>query len=82
VTKSIRLAVLVVFACLYAGMLLAGTPIASPSSTQAEPASPPVKITDTMKRDAAAIDSLVKADLAKAGGPWFEAGRCVGPKLT
>ena len=65
-TKSVRRAVLLVSASLCASALLAGAPVAEQSAAQAEPAPAPAKVTDKMKRDAVAIDSIVQAGLAKA----------------
>lgn len=65
-TQSACTAVLLVSASLSLSVLLAGAPVASQSTAQAEPAPASERVTDKMKRDAVAIESIVKADLAKA----------------
>jgi hypothetical protein len=65
-TKAARSVVPLVSASLSVGVLLAGAPVALQSTPPAEPAPAAAKITDKMKRDAVAMDSIVKADLAKA----------------
>ena len=65
-TQAARSVVVLVSASLSVGVLLAGAPLAAQSTPTAEPAPAAAKVTDKMKRDAAAINSIVKSDLAKA----------------